>query len=306
MKKIFIILSAAILFSAAVSASGKTIGTFQNKQYMIGPDIQFSPDGKMISFTAKDGKKYYGPAYIYTGSSSAGSFKKSFNDPVSAYIWKSSSEIIYASRDKDSVTVKSGNPLNGKTEVLYTRKLKITGSGYARGYEKFNIKAIAPSGEMMIVEKDKGLCAIVSLPSGAETELAGFSIPYSGNPESTLKFSGDSRVLLLFDGKNRSYTIYDITGQGLKKIKEIKSINGVTPGSDYILNNDGSQIAFTEEKCKGGCYHVVYIYSIKKGSLSQNITIKSGQILRVAFDRNFTKAIINDMHRRINIFMLKK
>jgi Tol biopolymer transport system component len=306
MKKIFIILSAALVFSAAVSATGKTIASFQNKQYMIGPDIQFSPDGKMISFTAKDGKQYYGPAYIYTGSSSAGSFKKSFNDPVSAYIWKSGSEIIYASRDKDSVAVKSGNPLNGKTEVLYTRKLKMTGSGYARGYEKYNIKAIAPSGEAMIVEKDKGVCAMVSLPSGNETILTGFSIPYSGNPQSTVKFSGDSKRLVLFDGKSRSYTIYDVSGEGLKKIKEIKSINGVTPGSSYILNNDGSLLAFTEEKCKGGCYHVVYIYSIKNGSLSQNITIKRGQILRVAFDRNFTKAVINDMHRRINVFMLKK
>ena len=166
MKKIFIILSAAILFSAAASASGKTIASFQNKQYMIGPDIQFSSDGKMISFTAKDGKQYYGPAYIYTGSSSAGSFKKSFNDPVSAYIWKSSNEIIYATQAKDSVTVKSGNPLKGQSRILYTRKLGMTGSGYARGYEKFNIKAIAPSGEIMIVEKDKGLCSMVSLPSG--------------------------------------------------------------------------------------------------------------------------------------------
>lgn len=306
MKKLILLLSAALIFAAAVSGTGKTIAAFKSRQYMIGPDIQFSPDGKMISFTAKDGKQYYGPAYIYTGSSSAGTFKKSFNDPVSAYIWKSGSEIIYASQGKDSVTVKSGNPLNGKAEVLYTRKLKMTGSGYARGYEKFNIKAIAPSGEMMIVEKDKGLCAMVSLPSGAETELAGFSIPYSGNPESTLKFSGDSRVLLLFDGKGRSYTLYSVDLKGLKKIKTINSINGITPGSDYILNNDGSLIAFTEEKCKGGCYHVAYIYSIKNGNLSQNITIKSGQILRVAFDRNFTKAVINDMHRKINVFMLKK
>jgi len=306
MKKLIILLSAALVFSAAVSVTAKTIASFQSKQYMIGPDIQFSPDGKMISFTAKDGKQYYGPAYIYTGSSSAGSFKKSFNDPVSAYIWKSPDEIIYTTQEKDSVTVKSGNPSKGKGKILYTRKLNMTGSGYARGYEKYNIKAIAPSGDTMIVEKDKGQCAMVSLPSGNETILTGFSIPYSGNPESTVKFSGDSKRLMLFDGKNRVYTLYDVSKQGLKKIKEIKSVNGVTPGSDYILNNEGSQIAFTEEKCKGGCFHVVYIYNIKNGSLSQNITIKSGQILRVAFDRNFSKAVINDMHRRINLFMLKK
>ncbi len=306
MKKIIILLSAALVFSAAVSVTAKTIASFQNKQYMIGPDIQFSPDGKMISFTAKDGKQYYGPAYIFTGSSSAGSFRKSFKDAVSVYIWKSPDEIIYTTTEKDSVTVKSGNPSKGQSKTIYTRKLNMTGSGYARGYEKYNIKAIAPSGDTMIVEKDEGQCAMVSLPSGNETTLTEFSIPYSGNPESTVKFSGDSKRLLLFDGKNRIYTLYDVSKQGLKKIKEIKSINGVTPGSDYILNNEGSQIAFTEEKCKGGCYHVVYIYNIKNGSLSQNITIKSGQILRVAFDRDFSKAVVNDMHRRINLFMLKK
>ncbi len=304
MKKTIFVLSFIAVFTAASFAAGKTIATFNKKQYMLGPDIQFSPDGKMIAFIAKDGSKYYGPSYIYTGSSARGSFKKAFNDPVGQYVWKSGSEIIYSVSEKGLVTIKSGNPATGRSRAIFTKKLKETGSGYARSMEAYNIKAIAPSGQLMVVEKSKGACVLVDLSSGKETALAGFTIPYSGNPQSTLKFSGNSKRLLLFDGRNRIYRLYEVSSSSLKLLKEIKKIKAVEPGMHYLLNEDGTEITFTLEKCKGGCYHIVYTYNFEKDKLYENITIRSGQILNVAFNRDFSKAVINDMHRKIQVFTL--
>ncbi len=306
MKRIVVFLSFALVLAAASSVTGKTIAAFKKKQYMIGPDIQFSPDRKNIAFTAKDGKKYYSPSYLYKGSAVSGRFKKAFSDPVSQYVWKSGSEIVYAVAAKDSVTVKSGNPLTGRTKNIFSRKLKMTGSGYSRGYEKFAVRALSPSGEFMIAENGKRECVLVNISTGKEIVSGNFTIPYSGNPQSTLKFSGDSKRLLLFDGKKRIYTIYEVSLSGFKKIRSITSIKKITPGSDYVLNSDGTEIAFTEEKCKGGCYHIVYIYNIDKNKLYRNITIRSGQILHVGFDRNFSKAVINNMHRKLEVFTLNK
>ena len=79
----------------------------------------------------------------------------------------------------------------------------------------------------------------------------------------------------------------------------------ITPGSDYLLNDDGSRIIFTEEKCRSGCYHTVYIHNIETGKLHTNIVIRSGQILRVDFDRDFSRAAINNMHMQLKTFDLK-
>jgi len=305
-KKIELFLSVILICITFTSVTAKTIASFKRGQYMLGPDIQFSPDGKSIAFIAKDGKKYYGPSYLYTGSSISGSFKKVFNDPVDQYVWKSSSEIIFSIKEKDSVTVKSGNPGTGKSIILFTRKLQMKGSGYTRGYENFTIKAISPSGEFVIVEKDKGACVLVHIPDAKEIALEDFSIPYSGNPSSTLRFSGNSKRLLLFDGKDRKYRLYEVSLSGLKLLKKTGKIKNIIPGSDYLINDEGAEIIFTEEKCKGGCYHIVYIYNIMEDRLYENIKIKSGQILRVAFDRRFKVAVINDMHQSIKIFILKK
>lgn len=306
MKKIIILISIITLSAATSYAAGKTIASFQKKQYMFGPDIRFSPDGKTIAFVAKDGSKYYGPSYLYTASSSKGSFKKTFNEPVNAFVWKSNSEIIYSTSEKNQVTVRSGSVSSGSGKVIFTKKLQITGVGYAMSTENYYVMAIAPSGNLMLVEKEKGSCVLVDLGSGKEIQLQGFTIPYSGNPQSTIQFSGNSRRLVLFDGKNNIYRIYNVSASGLIQIKEIRKIKNITPGMNYLLNNEGTAIVFTEEKCKGGCYHIVYTYDIEKDRLFENITIRSGQILTVAFNSDFTMAVINDMHRKIQVFTLKK
>ncbi|HOP64140.1 MAG TPA: hypothetical protein PK358_08480 [Spirochaetota bacterium] len=307
MKKIITLMFAVVLTFGGISVlTGKTIAGFKQRQYMLGPDMQFSPDGSKLAFIAKDGKKYYGPAYLYIGSSFKGNFSKIFPDPVDQYTWKNNNEIIYSVKEKDSVTVKSGNIKTRSSRVIFTKKLQMSGSGYARSYEKFEVKCISPDGNLMIVEKEKGACAIVQVSGQKETPLPGFTVPYSSNPQSTLKFSGNSKRLLLFDGKNRIYSVYDVSNSGLRLLKKIDTIKGITPGSDYLLNDRGDQIIFTQEKCKGGCYHIVYIYDLTSKKIYENITIRSGQILRVAFDRDFKNAVINDMHRRLMTFTLRK
>ncbi len=299
----FTILITILAFSAPLL--GGTIASFPPKKYMIGPEIKYSPDGRKIAFTAGDGKKYNSPHYLYIGSSAKGSFRQKFADTVSAYEWKNSSEIIYVNTKGDTVTVREGNVSSGTSRTVYSFRKKMSGSGYARSYEKFDIKAISPGGGFILVERDKGTCSLINIKTGREDVLSGFQIPYSGNPASTVVFSGDKKRVLLFNGRENSWTVYAVSGNSLMHIKKITSVNGIKPGSNYKFSHDGSSVAFTVEKCKGGCFHVPYIYNISSGNLTELKTIRGGQILRVAFDSSFNNAVTNDMHRKLRTYRLK-
>jgi len=298
------IFTMAVFFALSTALMAGTIASFPKKKYIIGPEIKFSPDGSHIAFTARDGKKYYAPHNLYIGSSKNGRFKKAFNDPVNYYVWKNRSEIIFAGGTKDTVTIKSGNIRTGNTAILYSYKKRIKGSGYAKSYEKFDIKAISPQGKV-IVEKNSGACSLINIRTKRETPLINFKIPYSGNPKSRVNFSDDGRRLMLFDGRKRSWSIYAVTGSSIKLVKKIDSLKGIQPGSDYRLSPDGRSIAFTVEKCKGGCYHIAYEYNFQSGTLKKLKTIRGGQILRVAFDSSFKYAVTNDMHRRLRVYRIK-
>ncbi len=311
MKRKISLLMAICLMAGGTSISAKTLIKLPKKKYMLSHNTQFSPNGKWITFHTHDYRQTFSPNYLQIASATRGGLRQAFKDPVRTYTWKNNKEIIYyQDRAEGKIIIKEGNPLTGKAKTIFTKKLKELGSGYTRGWERYDIWAISPKGQILVGKEDKKL-VIVDLPSGHEIRVS----PYPKG-DSSAKFSEDGKRLICYTEEmfytggrgetKRSYSLYEISSNRVKLIKKFTDIKGLQPSMDYGLSPKGDKIIFTQEKCKRGCFHEVYQYNVKTGKLLKNRTLRYGQMLTITFDQNFTKAVVNNMHRTIGIFKLYK
>ncbi len=310
MKKI-LLFSLFVLTLLPCKGTAETIASFPRKGMFIERMV-FSPDGRQVALQARDRANYFRrTANLYIGSSQNGRFKKISNHSVSHITWIDNQSVvfrdkgtgsIFRNRNQPAIVIKAINIRSRQVRTLYSLPAKtIPGSGGRT--EVTNLFAISPGARNILIQIGKRYI-IENMTQHRSVTLQGFTVPYSSNPGSEVRFFGQNGVIL-FDGRGRRYMIYSYDGKGIRLQQTISKISGLQPSGDFMIDNEGKFILFAAEVCRGGCRNEIYKYNLQTKQLGRKLlTVRGTRVLRLVFSEQQNQVLVNDFHQWLKRYRL--